>query len=148
MHSLSATHLDCNALDLVLTFCVTDADLDALTVPIRRSGWVPRSVLRRNWLHRACHEDAACARRLGDLLDVRWADWIACVRHADAAGLGDAVSRAARCGAHAGLLWSLLTDPRPAIRTQGALLGRTWMLDACRAPRAAGGPPPAGRRAG
>jgi len=129
--SLSITALDCTSLDLALNLCVQDGDLAGLRAPVPPIGWIPYRVSARAWLHRAAHAGAPEALRLGDRLDLRAADAVACARCSQPLVLRDAAALAESGGPQPDLLWALLTDPRRYVRHLGLALGKCWVLAAC-----------------
>jgi len=127
LRSRSIQDLGCLTQATLLNACLTEADLRGLRIwedGPSRLGFSP-AVWCRAHLHKACQGDPSSARRLSDLLDLRYLDTVVLVRCMGE----DELERMANTWvehpegqALPGLLWALCTDPRDAVHALGARL--------------------------
>ena len=123
--------LDCRALEWVLGTCFDAGELTGL---LRDDGPAcpAHAVLRA---HQACHERAPAAARLQSMLDAVHADTVRTVREMDPVRAAE-LARAAGVGPQwgfTGLLWALVTDPRPEVRPAAELFMQRVSTHALRA---------------
>lgn len=134
MPATTLPRLGCYLQSAVLNLCLTDEDLRGLGH--WQPGPNPRGYTPRLWsrieLHRACVHVEGVAERLEASLDLRFVEPIFAVREADPQDLPGLVSDLDQAGPSlAGLLWALLSDPRPEVHHLGVRLAHECVSYAC-----------------
>jgi hypothetical protein len=133
MISRRIDQLCCFTQAIVLNVCVCDREL------VELGSWVvgprgpgqSRARLSREHLHRLIRSEPGVARRVGDRLDLAYADTVLLVRTMSpvvASGMVDMWLARPLGAALPGVLWALVTDPRPEVRELGSDLAHEAML--------------------
>jgi len=129
--------LACITQSTLLNVCLSEDDLRALGVwsdAPNGAGFSP-SVWCRAILHKSCHRDAACARRVADMLDLHFLDTVVHVRAMEVSEVERTVRlwiERPRGEALPGLLWALCTDGRDEVHALGVRLCHEAVAVACR----------------
>lgn len=130
--SLPLQRLDCSARMFISSLCLTPEDLDRLGIEVTGTACcLSRETQARSVAHWMMGEDEQLARRITDLLDLRYATEVLHVRSLSVEEVHDANALRARQGfgqTLVGWSWALLTDPRQELGRLGHnLMGECYV---------------------